>query len=237
MLSAHLATDQDFENVDPMPLLCAATDRLRRYASQDHWPADANASRLLDEAMTAAAEAEQCIAMQRARIRYLESLSITDELTGVLNRRGFEQELARALARAERQGESGLLLLCDLDRFKAINDSYGHVAGDAVLKEMADLFRSTTRCSDYVARLGGDEFALLFTMTDGARARERCAQLEAKTNNRILVWRRHRIPVTASFGMAPYGPGTQRDSLMLLADRDLYAGKGVTGLLDEAKRA
>lgn len=225
MLGTLFINQQDFDNVDPLPLLSAATDRLRRYARQDHWSRDPDAKRLLDEAMSAAAEAEQRIAMQRARIRYLEGLSITDELTSALNRRGFETELERALSRAERQGETGVLLLCDLDRFKAINDTYGHAAGDKVLKSVVRLMRSMTRTSDYVARLGGDEFALLFTLTDMKLAARRCQRIIAAVNRHIVQWESHSIPVTASFGLAPYGPGTKSESLLLLADSNLYGSK------------
>src|SRR3546814_19486078 len=96
---------------------------------------------LLDALRTAAAEAEQTLALQRARIRYLESLSVTDEMTGLLNRRGFGLELSRALARARRQNESGLLVMCDLDNFKAINDTYGHPAGDALLRAVGQALK------------------------------------------------------------------------------------------------
>src|SRR3546814_4011170 len=96
--------------------------RLRRHAQASPEIFDASILQLLDALLTAAAEAEQTLALQRARIRYLESLSVTDEMTGLLNRRGFGLELSRALARARRQNESGLLVMCDLDNFKAIND-------------------------------------------------------------------------------------------------------------------
>src|SRR3546814_1418393 len=81
-------------------------------------------------------------------------------MTGLLNRRGFGLELSRALARARRQNESGLLVMCDLDNFKAINDTYGHPAGDAILRAVGKALKRNTRESDYVARVGGDEFAV-----------------------------------------------------------------------------
>src|SRR3546814_6153094 len=85
--------------------------RLRRHAQASPEIFDASILQLLDGLLTAAAEAEQTLALQRARIRYLESLSVTDEPTGLLNSRGFELELSRALARARRQEDSGLLVM------------------------------------------------------------------------------------------------------------------------------
>jgi PleD family two-component response regulator len=98
---------------DSLPQLCSVADRLRRMARSSPQSLGAGGLQLLDDLLTAAAETEQSMALQRARIRYLESLSVTDELTGLLNRRGFETELSRARARARRQDETGLLLMAD----------------------------------------------------------------------------------------------------------------------------
>src|SRR3546814_13229866 len=107
-----LLEDMKIENLirqENLPQICSAADRLRRHAQAAPQGFDPASLELLDGLLTAAAEAEQTLALQRARIRYLESLSVTDELTGLLNRRGFELELSRALARARRPGESGVL--------------------------------------------------------------------------------------------------------------------------------
>ncbi len=215
----------DFES-DPLPQLCAATDRLRRLHG-DGVPASSLAHKeLIDEVLAAAVMAEQSLAIQRARIRYLEGLSITDELTSLLNRRGFQIELGRALARAQRSQETGLLLLCDLDHFKAINDSYGHMAGDAVLCAVAGLLQTKTRRSDYVARLGGDEFAVLMTHSARAQAEARVDTLAELINNLVIDWDGHQIPVSASFGYEGYHHSSQPETLLFLADRALYRRKG-----------
>ena len=214
----------DFES-DPLPQLCAATDRLRRLAG-DGVPASSLAHKeLIEEVLTAAVMAEQSLAIQRARIRYLEGLSITDELTSLLNRRGFQIELSRAFARAQRTQETGLLLLCDLDHFKAINDTYGHMAGDAVLCAVSDLLQTKTRSSDYVARLGGDEFAVLMTHSPRAQAEARVETLAELINNLVIEWDGHEIPVSASFGYEGYHHSSQPDTLLFLADRALYRRK------------
>jgi diguanylate cyclase (GGDEF)-like protein len=201
------------------------TARLRRRIAGTAWRLDQADRRLLDDLLEIAAGADRRIAEQGARIRHLEDLSITDELTGLLNRRGFRLELERALARARRHGETGILLLCDLDRFKPINDSFGHPAGDAVLCAVAELLHGQTRCSDYIARLGGDEFAVIMTDTAPRRATARAAGLRLRVNQSGLDWNDTRIAISASFGSAAYGPGSQFDSLMATADRELYRDK------------
>jgi len=211
---------------DPLPQLCAATDRLRRLAGNGESSSSLAHTELIEEVLAAAVMAEQSLAIQRARIRYLEGLSITDELTSLLNRRGFQIELSRAFARAQRSQETGLLLLCDLDHFKAINDTYGHMAGDAVLCAVSGLLQTKTRRSDYVARLGGDEFAVLMTHSPRAQAEARVETLADLINNLVIEWDGHDIPVSASFGYEGYHHGSQPDTLLFLADRALYRRKG-----------
>ena len=93
---------------------------------------------LLERALMYAAQAEQQIASQNQRIEYLQDLSFTDELTGLFNRRGFQDQLKRTLANARRFGHTGVLIYCDLDNFKDVNDAHGHCAGDAVLRHVAE---------------------------------------------------------------------------------------------------
>lgn len=202
-----------------------AAERLRRRIAGSGWRLDKAGRELVENLLDAAAEAERRIAEQRARIRYLEDLSITDELTGLLNRRGFRVELDRALARARRRGETGVLLLCDLNNFKPINDTFGHPAGDAVLCAVAGLLCRQTRRSDYVARLGGDEFAVLMTDTAPTRAGSRAARLQSRVNQLRVQWEDTRVPVSASFGLEVYDGKSRPDSLMIAADRALYRGK------------
>ena len=225
MSLSQIEVDLNRLDADSLPQLCAAADRLRRLVAGRPDAAGAAGSALIEEVLEAAARAEQALAVQRGRIRHLESLSITDELTGLLNRRGFRQELDRALARAQRGGETGLLLLCDLDHFKAINDTYGHPAGDAVLCAVADLLRASTRRSDSVARLGGDEFAVLMTHSARGHAADRGAALAHAVNALVVDWSGRRIPVTVSFGAEGYESGSEPDSLLFLADRALYRSK------------
>ncbi|GAB4391888.1 MAG: hypothetical protein Tsb0032_05410 [Kiloniellaceae bacterium] len=219
---------------DSLPQLCSAADRLRRLAQAAPDSLGAAGLQLLDDLLAAAAEAEQSMALQRARIRYLESLSITDEMTGLLNRRGFETELSRALARARRQSETGLLVMCDLNHFKAINDTYGHPAGDALLRAVGQLLKRNTRESDYVARVGGDEFAVIMTHTAVAQSETLARKLADLVNGLTVPWQGQTLPVSAAFGMTTYDRGSQPDTLLFLADQNLYRDKGPR-LLGRAK--
>ncbi len=210
---------------DSLPQLCSAADRLRRLAKATPQGLDAASLQLLDDLLTTAAEAEQTLALQRARIRYLESLSITDELTGLLNRRGFETELSRALARARRMNETGLLIMYDLNRFKAVNDTYGHPAGDAILRAVGKLLKRNTRESDYVARVGGDEFAVIMTHTSLARSEQLADKLSSMVNSLTVPWQNGVLPVSAGFGMATYNRLSQAETLLFLVDQNLYRNK------------
>ena len=220
--------DVKIENLirqDSLPQLCATADRLRRLAEKAPQSLGASGMQLLDDLLTAAAETEQSMALQRARIRYLESLSVTDELTGLLNRRGFETELSRALSRARRTDETGLLLMCDLNHFKAINDTYGHPAGDAILRAVGQVLKRNTRESDYVARVGGDEFAVIMTLAPLIQGEQSAQKLSSLVNDLTVPWQGKTLPVSAGFGMTAYNRSSQPDTLIFLADQNLYKNK------------
>ena len=143
----------------------------------------------------------------------------------MLNRRGFQFALGAALARAQRHGETGLLVLCDLDRFKAINDRHGHLAGDSVLRSVAALLRKEIRRSDAVARIGGDEFAILMRDTRRSQAADRVLRLKARIRDLEVPWQSRRLRASASVGSAAYNAGSNPEGLLFLADQALYADK------------
>jgi diguanylate cyclase (GGDEF)-like protein len=188
-------------------------------------PAASDQTALLDWALAAAAAAEQRILDLEGRLAYLESLSVTDELTGVLNRRGFLLELDRAIAAAARGGPQGVLVICDLDGFKAVNDLYGHRTGNEVLRQVAALLRARIRKNDVVGRLGGDEFALLLIGASLAHGRRRSQGLA-----RALVALPPEIdgapiPLSASFGTVPYRGDAEQEALLHRADMAMYEEK------------
>jgi len=158
---------------------------------------------------------------------HLAGVVVTDPLSGCLNRRGFEQELAQEMARAARAEASVALLALDLDHFKLINDSLGHLAGDVVLQEVGELLRETARTGDVVARVGGEEFVILAPDTDVAgafRLANRVADAVRKCRFRGVAGR---MPVTASLGVVADTVTSEGQAydLRARADEALYAAK------------
>ena len=149
----------------------------------------------------------------------LNELARTDVLTGILNRRAFDERLAEELDRARRTDEPFVLVLGDVDHFKAINDRHGHAAGDAALQTIAALLTEHSRTIDAVARIGGEEFALILPTTDlqgGVEAAERLRYALKKTP----------ADLTMSFGVVQgTRHGALPDDLLRTADRALYAAK------------
>lgn len=185
--------------------------------------------RVLDMALAAVAEAERRLAAQRERIAYLESLSVTDELTQVRNRRGFQGELMRALAEAVRTQKGGVVLLIDLDGFKAVNDIHGHAAGDFVLQTVAGWLDGQVRPGDTVARLGGDEFAVLMPQAGPDNGSARAAELDRQLNRLTARWGRRQLEIRGSVGIAPYLPGDGAEDVLARADRTMYEKKRSRG--------
>jgi diguanylate cyclase (GGDEF)-like protein len=158
--------------------------------------------------------------------RRVASQAATDGLTGLANRRSFDDELALEWRRAERVGDSLALVLADLDNFKSVNDSFGHQAGDAVLRRVAVILDSGGRQVDLAARYGGEEFAVLAPETDleGARrlAERLRSELEAAT---IVLSDGRELQMTASFGVAVKGVLEGPEALVAAADEALYEAK------------
>lgn len=182
---------------------------------------------ILAEILDFVVEAEQTIADQNERIEKLEVMTSTDSLTGLLNRRGIMQELAHAVAAAERHGESAIFVYIDLDEFKQINDRFGHAAGDAKLKFVADSLLSAIRQTDYAARLGGDEFALLLRHSELKGGKQRTHFIQQQLNFAKFTYKDHLLPVRASFGIAEICPGTKLDDIIKIADSQMYHNKSI----------
>ena len=177
------------------------------------------------QVMDLATQAEQRLTEQEARIQHLESLTSTDELTGLMNRRGFMDGMHRALQSARRYNEEGVLSFIDLDGFKTINDTYGHGAGDMVLRRVAELLLSNVRKTDLVARLGGDEYAVLFIHAVKQVGRKRAEILRQILNSSNLVYEGVSIPIQASLGCADYIGWSLPEDLLRKADRAMYREK------------
>ncbi len=152
-----------------------------------------------------------------------EEAAFTDYLTGLANRRRFERQLAREAARTERYNHPFCLLLLDIDRFKEVNDTYGHEAGDEAIRRVGNAIQAGTRGIDTGARIGGDEFAVILPETDGERGLEVAERLRAAIHSIEVSSAGH---LTASFGLAELPTSaTTVPELLAAADAALYEAK------------
>ncbi|MFZ5561256.1 MAG: diguanylate cyclase domain-containing protein [Pseudomonadota bacterium] len=168
------------------------------------------------------------ISSRRQQEKALQRRATLDALTGLSNRAEFDHQLAERIAAANRSETSLALLYLDLDRFKAINDSRGHHAGDQVLQAVAQRLRDCLRGSDLVARLGGDEFAIVLQGSDPHRAASRVAGkiLQALTKE-IGLDDGGAVQTGISIGIALYpDDSTHADELLRSADQAMYQAKG-----------
>lgn len=164
---------------------------------------------------------------QRARQREARQLAEIDPLTELSNRRGFEVHLQQAITRVERTGQAASLMYIDLDRFKPVNDTWGHLAGDAVLWAVASVLRHGVRDSDVVARLGGDEFAVILSGCTPRRAARIGGELLQTLASLSIPWDQHRLRVGASIGIAPLLGGMGVDQAVAAADAQCYRAKAM----------
>ena len=152
-------------------------------------------------------------------------MTITDGLTEVHNKRYFIEQLERELSRAARHGRPLTMIMCDIDHFKVVNDEFGHLAGDQVLKEVAQLVRARLRPDDVLARYGGEELAVILPETDlsgGVRIANELRELIASMS---FVFEDEDIDVTVSCGVAQLEPSWRPYDFVKAADQQLYEAK------------
>lgn len=163
----------------------------------------------------------------RNGLRYREAVraSLTDGLTGAGNRISLDSVLDRELDQSSRYGNPLSILLLDLDHFKKVNDSFGHVVGDHVLKTVANTIQATSRSADLTFRYGGEEFVILLHKTDVAGAKISAERIRKTIEKLSIRCGDSLIPVTASIGCASLSHGETKDSLLKRADKALYMAK------------
>ena len=159
---------------------------------------------------------------QAARFQVLEQLAATDPLTGLANRRGGEKSIASEISRSKREQKALSCILIDIDRFKQVNDTYGHPAGDQLLRELSTILRRSVRAYDIVIRWGGEEFLLVLPGADLVAARS----LAERVRTAVEALVTHAVGgVTISAGVAAFGEDYDLDAAIRVADRRLYQAK------------
>ncbi len=205
----------------PILLVSAATNANRRAAGLDLGADDFIAKPIDPRELLARIRAQLRRATERTE---LQRRSVVDPLTGALNRRGIDAVLKRMEEHARRTGSTLSVLMIDVDHFKAINDQFGHPAGDAVLRHVARALVDAVRVADHVGRFGGDEFIVLLpdgTAAEAAALARRLGSLEVPT---ISVDSKQ-LTITISIGAATLRPDDTVGSLLERADREMYQVK------------
>lgn len=170
-------------------------------------------------------ELEQEQERSRRLVEELEQLTREDALTGLGNRRAWDEALALECARAERGVSTFSVLLCDIDRLKLINDNHGHAVGDSLIRAIAEVIGARVRSADVAARIGGDEFAILLAGSDLGSAASLAESIRSSVEAELPPIGGVQKP-TVSIGVADWeGEGDGAEALMLRADRRLYVAK------------
>ncbi|EON92399.1 diguanylate cyclase [Marinobacter lipolyticus SM19] len=166
-----------------------------------------------------------CPIRNACRFHAIEHAALTDSLTGTPNKRAMDTALQQACRLSDRHGDQYSLILCDLDHFKAINDNYGHIVGDHLLKLAACELEKSVRSSDSVYRFGGEEFAILLPHTGELEARNVADRVREYIGNIAINCGDINVSVTASCGVATHLTGEASDQWLARADEALYRAK------------
>ncbi len=161
----------------------------------------------------------------RSRLEETQQQAYRDVLTGIPNRQAYEERIAEEIARCRRYGSKLCMVVWDIDKFKSVNDNYGHAAGDRVLKIVAETLYAQTRETDFLARFGGEEFVMLLTETDLDSTKIVAEKLREIIAETPFHFRDNEVPVTISGGISELGKDETANSLFERADKALYAAK------------
>jgi diguanylate cyclase (GGDEF)-like protein len=165
------------------------------------------------------------LAEMKAKLAAAEELADRDTLAPVFNRRAFLRELHRTMSEVERYKTPAAVIYIDLDGFKAVNDGYGHSAGDAVLRHVGLLLLDSVRESDVVGRIGGDEFGLILNRATAAEAQTKAQTLSDKINSSAILHAGMAHRIRASVGVHPIATVEDPETALARADEAMYADK------------
>ena len=169
--------------------------------------------------------AESRIHELESQLEQMSELVREDQLTGSLNRRGLDDVFDREFARVDRQGNALCVAMLDLDDFKRLNDTHGHVAGDEALVHLVNLVKETLRTMDVIGRFGGEEFLIILPDTTLALASQTITRLQRELTKRIFMVNNERLLITFSAGVAARRPEESKTDLIKRADAALYEAK------------
>ena len=161
----------------------------------------------------------------RAALAEMERVAQRDTLTPLFNRRHFLSAMKKRLALLDRHEAFGAVVFVDVNQLKAINDQYGHAAGDLALVEVAERLQMEMAEDDLAARIGGDEFGLFLAVPDREAAQKRVDRIVAALQERPAIFDGHAITLSACFGVAMLRGGESGVSILAEADRDMYVSK------------
>lgn len=170
-------------------------------------------------------ELKTIVASQREVIDRLRRESLHDPMTGLPNRRYFEKELERALKYHGRYKRPAALLVVDANEFKSINDSLGHLAGDAILRHIAQLIGSNIRETDFAARVGGDEFCIILREVTAEQAADKARQISESISRTPCRYDGRDVYASVSVGHCSFSADEGRDELFERADQSMYSAK------------
>ncbi|HSH26910.1 MAG TPA: GGDEF domain-containing protein, partial [Wenzhouxiangella sp.] len=157
--------------------------------------------------------------------RSLEQMATTDKLTGAANRHVFQMIFSQVVGNARRRNEAAALMCIDLDGFKAINDRYGHQAGDGVLHQFTSVVNSIIRESDTLCRWGGDEFLILMAGCNAAEAAAVAEKIRRAVDERNFIFANHQLRLTVSIGVTEIAMDDGMETAVARADQALYQAK------------
>jgi diguanylate cyclase (GGDEF)-like protein len=189
----------------------------------------ANVRRGLEQLLEEVDRLRRDLEVKQEQLVRMERLADEDPVVSVLNRRAFVRELSRMMAFAERYGAPSSLIYFDIDGMKAINDRFGHAAGDAALRHVVDTLAANVRGADILGRLGGDEFGVVLTHTDEAIGHKKAEDLAGRIADTPIRCAGEAVTVRVSYGVCAFRGGGEPADLLDRADRQMYSRKRRAG--------